>query len=357
MLEDVRQKRPQEENSEPVRAVVRLLVQVRIHEGSQLVLLEILPKLFRRLRDLPIMVAGQPEDGSGPVTLPTQPSRERINTRHQFQRLRPGGHEVPWGLQNRLARIIRPEDGHTVMLAADHGYFLGPTHKLEIPRKTLEPLLPFADAVMVTRGVVRTSIDPGANVPIVLRVSGGASVLNEDLSNEKVTTSMKEAVRLNASAVALSIFVGAAHEHDSLVNLGKLVDEGEEVGIPVLAVTAVGKELEKRDARYLGLACRIAAEFGAHFVKTYFCDDFSKVVESCPVPLVVAGGPKLETELDALELAYESIQEGARGVDMGRNIWQSSNPVGMIRGIRAIVHERATPKEALDLVKGAKPKK
>jgi 3-hydroxy-5-phosphonooxypentane-2,4-dione thiolase len=268
-----------------------------------------------------------------------------------------GGRTMPWGLQNRLARIIRPSDGHTVMLAADHGYFLGPTHKLEIPRKTLEPLLPFADAIMVTRGVVRTSIDPGANVPIVLRVSGGASVLNEDLSNEKVTTSMKEAVRLNASAVALSIFVGAVHEHDSLVNLGKLVDEGEEVGIPVLAVTAVGKELEKRDARYLGLACRIAAEFGAHFVKTYFCDEFSKVVESCPVPLVVAGGPKLETELDALELAYESIQEGARGVDMGRNIWQSSNPVGMIRGIRAIVHERATPKEALDLVKGAKPKK
>ena len=268
-----------------------------------------------------------------------------------------GGRTMPWGLQNRLARIIRPSDGHTIMLAADHGYFLGPTHKLEIPRKTLEPLLPFADAVMVTRGVVRTSIDPGANVPIVLRVSGGASVLNEDLSNEKVMTSMKEAVRLNASAVALSIFVGAAHEHDSLVNLGKLVDEGEEAGIPVLAVTAVGKELEKRDARYLGLACRIAAEFGAHFVKTYFCDDFSKVVESCPVPLVVAGGPKLETELDALELAYESIQEGARGVDMGRNIWQSSNPVGMIRGIRSIVHERATPKEALDLVKGAKPKK
>src|SRR5437773_7658989 len=323
MLEDVRQKRPQEENSEPVRAVVRLLVQVRIHEGSQLVLLEILPKLFRRPRDLPIMVAGQPEDGSGPVTLPTQPSRERINTRHQFQRLRPGGHEVPWGLQNRLARIIRPEDGHTVMLAADHGYFLGPTHKLEIPRKTLEPLLPFADAIMVTRGVVRASIDPGANVPIVLRVSGGASGLNEHLSNEKVTTAMEEAVRLSASAVALSLFVGAPHEHESLVNLGHLVDEGEEAGLPVLAVTAVGKELEKRDARYLGLATRIAAEFGAHFVKTYFCEpDFDKVVEGCPVPLVVAGGPKLETELDALELAHNSIQAGAAGVDMGRNIWQ-----------------------------------
>src|SRR2546427_47425 len=158
------------------------------------------------------------------------------------------GIHMTWGLYNRLSRIIRPADGHTVMLAADHGYFLGPTHKLEIPRKTLEPLLPYADAVMVTRGVVRTSIDPGSNVPIVLRVSGGASVLNEDLSNEKITTSMKEAVRLNASAVALSIFVGAAHEHDSLVNLGKLVDEGEEAGVPVLAVTAVGKELEKRDA-------------------------------------------------------------------------------------------------------------
>src|SRR2546428_3762596 len=203
------------------------------------------------------------------------------------------------------------------MLPADHGYFLGPTQKLEIPRKTLEPLLPFADAVMVTRGVVRTSIDPGSNVPIVLGVRGGASVLNEDLANEKVTTSMKEAVRLNASAVALSIFVGAAHEHDSLVNLGKLVDEGEEVGIPVLAVTAVGKELEKRDARYLSLACRIAAEFGAHFVKTYFCDDFSKVVESCPVPLVVAGGPNTETQFDALDTAYGTIQEGARRARFG----------------------------------------
>src|SRR5437899_6531928 len=187
------------------------------------------------------------------------------------------GTNMTWGLQNRLSRIIRPTDGHTVMLAADHGYFLGPTHKLEIPRKTLEPLLPYADAVMVTRGVVRTSIDPGATVPIVLRVSGGATVLNEDLSNEKITTSMREAVRLNASAVALSIFVGAPHEHESLVNLGHLVDEGEEAGVPVLAVTAVGKELERRDARYLGLACRIASEFGAHFVKTYYCDDFSKV--------------------------------------------------------------------------------
>src|SRR3989454_8875255 len=261
---------------------------------------------------------------------------------------------MTWGLQNRLSRIIRPADGHTVMLAADHGYFLGPTTKLEIPRKTLEPLLPYADAIMVTRGVVRTSIDSGANVPIVLRVSGGASVLHEDLSNEKITTSMKEALRLNASAVALSIFVGAAHEHDSLVNLGKLVDEGEEAGIPVLAVTAVGKELETRDARYLGLACRIASEFGAHLVKTYYCDKFEKVVRTCPVPVIIAGGPKLATELDALKLTYDAIQAGAAGVDMGRNIWQSDHPVAMIKTVKAIVHQNVTVKEAHEIFKKIK---
>ncbi len=265
---------------------------------------------------------------------------------------------MTWGLQNRLARIIRPTDRHTVMLAVDHGYFLGPTHKLEVPRKTIEPLVPYADALMITRGLVRTSIDSGTNVPIVLRVSGGASVLKEDLSHEDVTTSMDEAVRINASAVALSIFVGAPHEHDSLVNLGDLVNQGEGIGMPVLAVTAVGKELEKRDARYLSLACRIAAEFGAHFVKTYYCDEFEKVVESCPVPLVVAGGPKLETELDALELTERSVAAGAAGVDMGRNIWQAPNTVGMIRAVRGIVHERMTAKEAYDaFLKGTKPSK
>jgi len=263
---------------------------------------------------------------------------------------------MAWGLQNRLARIIRPTTGRTVMLAVDHGYFLGPTRKLEVPRKTIEPLLPYADAIMITRGALRTSVDPGYQTPVVLRVSGGASVLKEDLSHETVTTGMREAVRLNASAVALSIFIGAPHEHESLVNLGKLVDEGEEVGMPVLAVTAVGKELERRDARYLSLACRIASEFGAHFVKTYYCEDFEKVVESCPVPLVVAGGPKLETDLDALELTQHSIEAGAAGVDMGRNIWQAANPVGMIRAVRAIVHEHASAKEALEHLK-AKGKK
>src|SRR5438876_3966691 len=264
---------------------------------------------------------------------------------------------MDWGLKNRLAKIIKPDDKRGVMLAVDHGYFLGPTERLEEPRKTIAPLLPHADSLMLTRGVLRTSVDANFPIPIVLRVSGGTSIIGKDLSNEKIVTSVKDAIRLNVSALAMSIFIGAPYEHESLVSLGNLVNEGEEYGLPVLAVTAVGKELEKRDARYLGLACRIASEFGAHLVKTYYCEDFSKVVDSCPVPLVVAGGPKLETELDALELAYEAIQEGARGVDMGRNIWQSSNPVGMIRGIRAIVHERSTPKEALDLVKGGKPKK
>src|SRR5438094_7094438 len=249
-------------------------------------------------------------------------------------------------MKNRLSRIIKPETGRTVMLAVDHGYFMGPTHKLEEPRRTIEPLLAYSDAIMCTRGVLRTSIDPRSNVPIVLRLSGGASIIGDSLTNEAITTSVGDAVRLNAAAMALSIFIGTAHEHQTLTNLGRLVNEGEEHGIPVLAVTAVGKELEKRDARYLGLACRIAAEMGAHLVKTYFCEDFGKVVKGCPVPLVVAGGPKLETELDAFELAHDAIADGAVGVDMGRNIWQSEYPVAMITSIREIVNNEASVREA-----------
>ncbi len=253
---------------------------------------------------------------------------------------------MDWGMQNRLSRIIKPSTGRTVMLAVDHGYFMGPTHKLEEPRKTIEPLLPYSDGIMCTRGVLRTSVDPKTSVPIVLRVSGGASIVGGSLTNETITTSFRDAIRVNASAVALSIFVGTPHEHQTLANLGKLVNLGEDYGVPVLAVTAVGKELEKRDARYLGLACRMAAEIGAHFVKTYYCEDFAKVVKGCPVPLVVAGGPKLETELDAFELAHEAIAEGAVGVDMGRNIWQSEHPVAMIQAIREIVHKSASVREA-----------
>jgi 3-hydroxy-5-phosphonooxypentane-2,4-dione thiolase len=257
--------------------------------------------------------------------------------------------KMDWGLQNRLSRIIKPDTRKTVMLAVDHGYFMGPTHRLEQPRKTIEPLLPYSDAIMCTRGVLRTSIDPDRNTPIVLRVSGGASVIGESLTNEAITTSFRDAIRLNATAVALSIFVGSQHEHQTLKNLGSLVNLGEDYGIPVLAVTAVGKELEKRDARYLGLACRMAAELGAHFVKTYYCEGFGKVVNGCPVPLVVAGGPKLETEMDAFELARDAISEGAVGVDMGRNIWQSDNPIAMIKAIREIVHRGATVREAQTL--------
>ena len=263
---------------------------------------------------------------------------------------------MDWGMKNRLARIIKP-DGRTVMLAADHGYFLGPTTKLENPRKTLEPLMPYAEAVMVTRGVVRTSIDPISSAPIVLRVSGANSILSEDLSNETITTSVKDAIRINASAVALSIYVGAKHEHQTLANLAKLVDECEEYGMPVLAVTAVGKELGNQDARYLALACRIAAELGAKFVKTYYCDGFEKVAESCPVPLVIAGGKKLETERDVLQLAYDSIQAGAIGVDMGRNIWQHDYSVAMLKAVRAVVHDDATVDEALHAFDEAKLKK
>ena len=260
-------------------------------------------------------------------------------------------------MRNRLSRIIRPETGRTVMLAVDHGYFMGPTHKLEEPRKTIEPLLRYADAIMCTRGVLRTSVDPKSSVPIVLRVSGGASVIGESLTNEAITTSIRDAVRLNVAAVALSIFVGSQHEHQTLTNLGRLVNLGEEYGVPVLAVTAVGKELEKRDARYLGLACRIAAEIGAHLVKTYYCEDFERVVNGCPVPLVVAGGPKLDTELDAFQLAHDAISEGAVGVDMGRNIWQSDNAVGMIRAVREIVHRRASLREAQQVYEEAKKEK
>lgn len=264
---------------------------------------------------------------------------------------------MDWGMRNRLARIIKPSTQKTVMLAADHGYFLGPTSKLEDPGATLRPLIPYADALMVTRGVVRNCLDPHVDVPIVLRVSGGVSIVGPALSDEGIATSVEDAVRINASAMALSIFVGTEHERQTILGLGELVDRGEQVGIPVLAVTAVGKEMEKRDARYLSLACRIAAEFGAHFVKTYYCEDFHKVVESCPVPVVMAGGPKLETDYDAFELVHSAIQEGASGVDMGRNIWQSPHPVAKIRAVRAVVHEGATPKEANQLFEEAKAAK
>jgi len=264
---------------------------------------------------------------------------------------------MDWGMQNRMQRIFKPEDNRTVMLAVDHGYFLGSISRLEEPAKTVEPLLPFTDSLMITRGILRNCINPRYNMPIVLRVSGGNSILSEDLSNEGLTVSMEDALRLGACAVAISVYVGSAHEHETLLNLAKLVDAGQEYGIPVLAVTAVGRELEKRDARYLTNACRIACELGAHIVKTYYCDDFQKVVESCPVPVVIAGGPKLKSELDVLEMAYNAIACGAKGVDMGRNIWQSQWPIAMITAIRSIVHKNTSAKEAYGVFCSLKDKK
>jgi putative autoinducer-2 (AI-2) aldolase len=233
------------------------------------------------------------------------------------------------------------------MLAVDHGYFLGPTSGLEEPGKTIMPLVSYADSLMLTRGVLRNSIDPQISTPIVLRVSGGNSIIGDDLSNEGLTVSIDDAIRLNVSAVAISIYVGSRYEHRTLMNLADLVDECQRYGIPVLAVTAVGKDMA-RDARYLGLCCRIAAELGASFVKTYYCDDFEKVVRNCPVPVVIAGGKKIE-EKDALSLAYNAIQKGAVGVDMGRNIFQSEKPVAMIKAVRSIVHQNSIPDEAFDL--------
>ena len=251
---------------------------------------------------------------------------------------------MDWGMQNRLSKIIHPEDGHCLMLAVDHGYFLGPMERLEVPRRAINPLLPYTDSLMLTRGILRTSVDPKCGIPIVLRVSGATSIIGEDLSKETITTSIEEAIRLNASCLALSIFVGSKYEHQTLANLAKLVDEGEKYEIPVLAVTAVGKEMG-RDARYLGLACRVAAELGAHVVKTYYCDNFEQVVEGCPVPLIIAGGKKLP-ESEALKLAHDAITHGAAGVDMGRNIWQSDWPIAMIKAVQAIVHKNADAKEA-----------
>lgn len=253
---------------------------------------------------------------------------------------------MDWGLKNRLSRIIK-KDNKTVMLAVDHGYFMGPTTGLENLGKTVVPLLPYTDSLMLTRGALRRYISPEIDVPIVLRISGGTSILNKNLLHEGIITSIKEAIRLNAAGVAFSILVGAEFERDTLLSFAKVIDEAEEYGIPVVAVTAVGREMGK-DAKYLSLASRIAAEFGAHIVKTYYCENFEKVVETCPVPVVIAGGKKIP-EKEALEMTYNAVQAGAAGVDMGRNIFQSTKPVGMIKAVRAIVHENVTAKEAYEI--------
>jgi len=253
---------------------------------------------------------------------------------------------LDWGMQSRLARVFRPATGRTVMLAIDHGYFQGPTSGLERVDLSIVPLLPYADALMTTRGMVRSTIPPAAAPPIVLRASGGPSVLRE-LSNEQLAVGMEDAVRINACAVAVQVFIGGEYETQSVRNMTRLVDAGQRYGIPVLAVTAVGRELT-RDARYLRLATRICAELGAHVVKTYYCEpDFGTVAAACPVPVIMAGGKKLP-ELDALTMAYRALDEGAAGVDMGRNIFQSDAPEAMIRAVASVVHDGARPAEAYE---------
>lgn len=260
---------------------------------------------------------------------------------------------MDWGMNNRMSQLIQP-DGRCFFLPIDHGYFQGPTSRLEKPGETIRPLLPYCDALFVTRGVLRAAVDPAGSKPIILRVSGGSSVIGRDLANESLTTSIEEIIRLNATAVGMSIFVGSDYEKESLTNLAELVNQCEDFGIPVMAVTAVGKELEKRDTRYLALCCRIAAELGARVVKTYWCKDFDKVVYGCPVPVVMAGGPKCDTELEVIEFVHDGIQNGAVGLNLGRNVWQSPNPVAIMRALRAVIHENYTVKEAWDLFNTAK---
>jgi len=261
-----------------------------------------------------------------------------------------GSEHLGWGMKNRLSRLIKP-DGRCQFLPIDHGYFQGPTRCLERPGETIRDLIPYADGLFVTRGVLRAAIDPQIPTPIILRVSGGTSVVGRDLADETITTSIEEMIRLNVAAVGVSIFVGSDYERDTLENLSMLVDECEGYGIPVMAVTAVGKELEKRTSRYLALSCRIAAELGARIVKTYYCEDgFEKVTDGCPVPVVIAGGPRCETELEVFEFVYDGMQKGAIGVNLGRNVWQSPHPKAVMQALNGVIHDGLTPKQALDLL-------
>jgi putative autoinducer-2 (AI-2) aldolase len=266
-----------------------------------------------------------------------------------------GSGALDWGIQNRLARIFRPESGRAVMLAIDHGYFQGPTTGLERVDVNILPLVPYADALMLTRGILRSTIPSACRNAIVLRASGGPSILKE-LSNEQIAMDMEDAVRLNACAVAVQVFIGGEFETQTVHNMTRLVDLGNRHGVAVLAVTAVGKEMV-RDAKYLRLACRICAELGAHFVKTYYVPEgFETVTASCPVPIVMAGGKKLP-ELDALKMAANAVNEGAAGVDMGRNIFQSDAPVAMLRAVGKVVHEGMKPEQAYDFYQTLKHEK
>ena len=276
----------------------------------------------------------------------TKQFHEEVQQRREAFFLK-GSTAYDWGMQHRLARIFRPEDGRTVMLAVDHGYFQGPTSGLERIDLDVLPLVPHADALMVTRGVLRSLVPPAMQKGFVVRASGGPSILKE-LSNEEIAIDIDDAARLGAAGMAVQVFIGGEYETQSVHNMTRLVDAGLRSGIPVLGVTAVGRELA-RDARYLGLATRIIAELGAQVVKTYYCDEgFERVVAGCPVPIIMAGGKKLP-ELEALTMARRAIDAGAAGVDMGRNIFQSEAPIAMIQAVGAVVHDGVSAADALEL--------
>ena len=263
-----------------------------------------------------------------------------------------GLNALDWGMQNRLARIFNPKTGRTVMLAFDHGYFQGATTGLERIDVKIMPLAPYADTLMLTRGILRSIVPPSFSQSIVMRASGGTSMLKE-LSNEEIAVDIEDSIRMNVSAMAVQVFIGGEYEKQSIINMTRLVDQGTRYGIPTLAVTAVGKDMV-RDARYFRLATRICAELGAHYIKTYYVEnDFETVTASCPVPIVIAGGKKIP-ELDALKMAYNSIQQGAAGVDMGRNIFQSEAPIAMIKAVRSVVHENESAEKAFELYNSLK---
>ena len=266
-----------------------------------------------------------------------------------------GSHQLDWGMKNRLARTFDPASGRTVMLAVDHGYFQGPTSGLERIDLSILPLLPQCNALFCTRGVLRSIIPAESQKPMVLRASGGPSILRDDLSDEQIAIDMDDAVRLNAAGVGIQVFIGGEHETRSVHNMTRLVDAGLRVGMPVMGVTAVGKNMT-RNAQYFRLACRIIAELGAQYVKTYYVDDgFETITSSCPVPIVMAGGKKVP-ELDALTMAYNAVRQGAAGVDMGRNIFQSDAPKAMITAVNAVVHKNTRPKDALEIYQSLKAK-
>ena len=264
-----------------------------------------------------------------------------------------GSNSLEWGMKNRLARIFNPVSGHTVMLAFDHGYIMGPTSGLERMDLTIVPLIEYADCIMCTRGALRTLVPPTVGKPVSLRYSAGTTVLTE--LNDECVMDIEEAIRINASLLAVMVAVGDRYEATTIRNLTRTVDLGSRYGIPTLGVTAVGKDMA-RDARYLSMASRVCAENGAHVVKTYFCDDFEQVATTCPVPIVLAGGKKLP-ELEALTMAYQAIDQGASGVDMGRNIFQAGDPIAMIQAVRAVVHDMEAPEKAFDLYNTLKNEK